>query len=182
MVFTAIDWHTNLQFSAVDGDGYWGPFLDSVSVEEVAAFQINAGVNDAWFDEATAGQGFLVVVFPGIKQLFVAWFTYDTERPPEDVTAILGDPGHRWVTAQGPYEGDTATLDVFLTAGGEFDSEEPVPDPAVKVGTMTIVWHDCENATLTYDIDPPDVMGTIELTRIVGDNVALCEVLNDPES
>ena len=39
------------------------------------------------------------------------------------------------------------------------------------------VWNDCENATLSYDIDPPGVMGTIELQRITPDNVVLCETL-----
>jgi hypothetical protein len=111
------------------------------------------------------------------KEIFLAWFTFDTERPPEDVTAQLGEPGHRWLTAQGPYEGDTAMLDIFMTAGGIFDSAEPKPDDAVKVGTMTIVWHDCGNTSLTYEIDSPGVMGAIELTRIVNDNLALCEVL-----
>jgi len=64
-------------------------------------FQINPGLNDAWYNPATDGQGFLVTVFPDIQEMFVAWFTFDTERPPEDVTAQLGDPGHRWLTAQG---------------------------------------------------------------------------------
>ena len=148
-----------------------GPAIDASS------FQINAGLNDAWFNATTAGQGFLVVVFSDAGIVFVAWFTYDTERPAEDIIAILGESGHRWLTAQGPIAGDTAVLDIFMTAGGVFNSAEPKPDDAVKVGTMTIVWRDCKNATLTYEIDPPRVMGTIELTRIVDDNVALCEAL-----
>lgn len=45
---------------------------------------INAGFNDAWFNPATKGQGFLITVFPEIKQIFLAWFTFDTERPPGD--------------------------------------------------------------------------------------------------
>ena len=56
---------------------------------------INQGMIDAWYDPDTNGQGFFITVFPVIKQVFLAWFTYDTERPPEDVTAILGEPGHR---------------------------------------------------------------------------------------
>ena len=68
-------------------------------------FEINAGLNDAWLNSATSGQGFLITVFPERKEMFLAWFTYDTERPPEDVTALLGEPGHRWLTAQGPYDG-----------------------------------------------------------------------------
>ncbi|MCJ7815008.1 MAG: SGNH/GDSL hydrolase family protein, partial [Xanthomonadales bacterium] len=88
-------------------------------------FQINAGLNDAWFNRATNGQGFLIAVFPNSKQMFVAWFTFDTQRPPEDVTAFLGEPGHRWLTAQGPYDGDTAKLTIFVTEGGVFDAAQP---------------------------------------------------------
>jgi len=140
-----------------------------------ATFTINAGMNDAWYNVATPGQGFLVTVFEETGLVFLAWFTYDVERPPEDYAAILGEPGHRWVTAQGPFEGDTATLDVTITSGGVFDSSEPAVENAPG-GTMTVTWHDCSNATLTYDI-PTAGQGEIPLVRIVDDNVALCESL-----
>jgi len=153
-----------------------------VALDTGEAFVINQGMSDAWFNDETAGQGFLVVVLPDQGIIFLAWFTYDTERPPQDVMAMLGEPGHRWVTAQGPYSGDTANLIVYLTEGGVFDSADPpatthVDDP---IGTITIVWHDCESATLTYDIDPPEVQGQIELRRIVPDNAVLCEALMEP--
>ncbi len=150
----------------------------SVTCVTLALFLINPGLNDAWYNPATAGQGFFIIVFADVDYMFLAWFTYDTERPPEDVMAHLGEPGHRWLTAQGPYDGDTATLDVYLTEGGVFDMAEP---PAVTgkdpIGTITIVWSDCENGVLTYDIDPPGVSGEIPIKRIVPDNVALCEAL-----
>jgi len=31
-------------------------------------------------------------VFPDIDKMFLAWFTYDKQRPPQDVTAMLGEP------------------------------------------------------------------------------------------
>jgi hypothetical protein len=153
-----------------DGDGQ-----RDASDSDCGQFAINAGMNDAWYNPATAGQGFLVTVFEDTGIVFLAWFTYDVERPPADVTAILGDPGHRWVTAQGPFSGDTATLNVTVTSGGVFDSPEP-PVENVPGGTMTIKWNDCTSATLTYDI-PSAGQGVIELERIVPDNVALCEAL-----
>jgi len=140
-------------------------------------FVINAGLNDAWFDPDTAGQGFLISVFGDADVIFMAWFTFDVERPAEDVTAILGDPGHRWLTAQGTFEGDTATMDVFQTVGGVFDSAEPAPDAPVKIGTMTIKWSGCNAAVLTYDITSPALAGEIPIERIVLDNVALCQAL-----
>lgn len=152
---------------------------NALRFRKLSDFRINAGLNDSWFNQATSGQGFFIVVFPDRQEIFLAWFTYDTVRPPEDISAFLGEPGHRWLTAQGPYDGDTATLNVFLTQGGVFDSAEPSPETGESIGTISVIWHDCENATLSYDIDPPGVTGVIELRRITPDNVSLCETLGN---
>jgi len=81
------------------------------------------------------------------------------------------------LTAQGPYEGDTALLDVYNTVGGIFDSPEPVPQTGDSIGTIAIEWSDCENGVLTYDLDQPRVSGVVPIRRIVADNVPLCEAL-----
>ncbi|MFC1720438.1 formylglycine-generating enzyme family protein [Pseudomonadota bacterium] len=153
-------------------------FRIAISSIESLGFQINAGLNDAWYNPATNGQGFLIAVFPEIKQMFVAWFTYDAERPPEDVNAFLGEPGHRWLTAQGPYEGDTANLTIFVTSGGVFDSAQPpaVTDPAGD-GTMTLEFSDCANGLVSYEITSLGISGEIPIQRIAPDNIALCETL-----
>jgi hypothetical protein len=144
-------------------------------------FQINAGLNDAWFDPATTGQGFLVTAFPDQQQMFVAWFTYDTERPPGDVTAILGEPGHRWLTAQGPYDGDTAEMTIFVTSGGVFDSAQPPAETDLDGdGTLTIKFAGCNEALVSYEITSLGISGVIPIQRIVEDNVALCEALAKP--
>jgi hypothetical protein len=91
------------------------------------------------------------------------------------VTAFFGEPGHRWITAQGPYDGDTATLDAYLSSGGVFDSEEPaVADPEL-IGTITIKWASCNSGLLSYDLPALGLMGEIPIERIVLDNVPLCE-------
>ncbi len=137
-------------------------------------FGINSGLNDAWFNPATPGQGFFVTVFEEIGMMFLAWFTYDTARPDPGVMANLGEPGHRWLTAFGPYSGDTATLDIELTSGGVFDSPNPVTSQQAD-GTLEIEFADCESALLTYDIISTGDQGTIPLSRIALDNVPLCE-------
>jgi hypothetical protein len=138
--------------------------------------EMNAGLNDAWFNLETNGQGFFIIVSPEIKQIFLAWFTYDTERPPEDVTAILGEPGHRWLTAQGEYEENVALLDVYITSGGVFDSPEPetVTEPD---GEIMLEFSTCNAGTITYDIPSIDRQGVVPIERIVLDNVELCYVL-----
>ncbi len=151
----------------------------SIAAPAQAQININPGLNDAWFNEATAGQGFFFNVFPDLELFFLSWFTYDTERPDDTVEAILGEPGHRWVTAFGTWEGNKVTLDVELTTGGVFDSEEPEVTQTPGYGTIMIVFHDCNNATLTYNFPDLGLMGEIELTRVTLDNVPLCEELSE---
>jgi DNA-binding beta-propeller fold protein YncE len=162
----------------------WTPNLVRViEIPEIAeeGFQINSGLNDAWYDPVTSGQGFLISVFPDIEQLFLAWFTFDVERPPEDVMAILGDPGHRWLTAQGPYEGDTASLTIYVTEGGVFDSSEPTATTDLDGdGTMTVEFADCASGLVTYEIESLGISGEIPIQRIVSDNEVLCEALANP--
>jgi hypothetical protein len=162
-----------------EGDRLAGLDHNNINVTGVSAagFQINAGLNDAWFNPATDGQGFLIAVYPMLQKLFLGWFTYDVERPPQSVTALLGDPGHRWLTATGDYSGDTATLEIDLAQGGVFNAAAPAPTHQTY-GTITIEFLDCGHAELNYDITSVGLSGTIPLWRIVDDNVALCEDLN----
>lgn len=144
---------------------------------KAAGFKINAGLNDAWFNPATDGQGFFIIVFPVTEQMFVGWFTFDVQRPAED-TATLGESGHRWLIGFGPYQEDTAELSLLVSKGGVFDAAEPpaVTDPD-GIGTMTIVFSDCSEATATYDMPTLNLSGEIPIQRIASDNVALCESL-----
>lgn len=145
----------------------------------VEPFNINPGLTDAWYNRATSGQGFLLAVFPDIKQMFLAWFTFDTQRPPEDAVALLGEPGHRWLTAQGPYDGDTAELTIFVTKGGAFDAIEPKAstDP-LGDGTLIIEFADCNSGLVSYEITSLGISGEIPIERVALDNVPLCESLN----
>jgi hypothetical protein len=144
-------------------------------------FGINAGLNDAWFNPATNGQGFLITVFPDRREVFLAWFTFDTERPPEDVGAFLGEPGHRWLTAQGPYDGDTANLTIFVTEGGVFDAAEPAAATDLAGdGTLTLEFADCTEGLVNYEITSLGISGVIPIQRIAPDNVQLCEALASP--
>ena len=143
------------------------------------AIQINPGLNDAWLNPATPGQGFLLSVLPDRGEMFLAWFTFDTERPDESVTVQLGEPGHRWLTAQGPYEGDTASLTLYMTEGGVFDSAQPATatDPGGD-GSLTLEFAGCNEGLVTYSITSLGIQGTIPIERIALDNVPLCESLS----
>ena len=140
-------------------------------------FQISAGLNDAWYNPETDGQGFFIIVFPAIRKIFMSWFTYDTKRPSEDVTAILGEPGHRWLTAQGAFADNQASLDVHVTSGGIFDSAKPTP-VSDQDGEILLEFSTCNRGTVTYDIPSIERQGVVPIERIALDNVALCYLLN----
>lgn len=139
-------------------------------------FDINAGLNDSWFNPATSGQGFFITVFPDISSIFIAWFTYDTERPDPGSMATLGEPGHRWLTAFGEYAGDTAMLEVELTEGGVFNAGQPGVTQTAD-GTIVLECTGCNECTVTYDITSAGVQGVIPIERIALDNVPTCEEL-----
>ena len=163
--------------------GNRNPFIDHpewvtcVYEGQCPGFSINAGLNDAWFNPVTSGQGFFIIVWENIQTVFLSWFTYDIERPAADVQAILGEPGQRWITAQGSFAGDTAMLDVYVTRGGVFDSAEPAAEPAEKAGTMKLQFSNCNAGLISYDIPALDLSGTVLIQRVAPDNVDLCESL-----
>ena len=134
------------------------------------AVDINSGMDGAWFDPNTSGQGFLIDAYPnpeGGNFIFVAWFTYGQETA----------SGLRWLTAQGGFEGSTAEIDVWETTGGSFDDPQPIKNRLA--GAMNIDFTDCSNALLTYVLD--DAEGDIEITRVLPAAKALCEKLSGTE-
>ena len=139
---------------------------------------LNAGFNDAWFSPVTDGQGFFITVYPDLEVVALAWFTYDTDLPAANRTANLGDPGHRWLTASGPYFGNTANLTIFVTRGGKFDAAEPTPSTdQAGDGTIELEFSDCTQGLVNYEITSLGISGEIPIQRVVSDNTALCETL-----
>jgi parallel beta-helix repeat protein len=144
------------------------------------SFQTNSGLNDAWYNPETSGQGFFITVFPDLNAVSLAWFTYDTELPPDGATANLGDPGHRWITAIGTIDGNQVAMDIDITSGGIFDtvSEITHTDPPGSDGAIMLEFSSCNRGTVTYDIPSINRQGTVPIQRVAHDNIALCEALN----
>lgn len=139
---------------------------------------LNAGLNGAWYNPATDGQGILVDIFTELKTVFIAWFTFDLERPAGGPGPMIGDDGHRWFTALGNYQAgdDAVSLTLYNSAGGVFDSGDP-PVATAAYGTAELEFSDCLNGSLTYDIPGGPAAGVIPLTRIANDHLALCAQL-----
>ena len=149
------------------------------ALPEQAPFVMNAGLNDAWYNKMTDGQGFFITVFPDLNFVSLAWFTYDTELPPEDATANLGDPGHRWLTAGGTIEGDHAVMNITIASGGLFDTSTDIDrtEPVGSDGVITLSFEDCSKGLVEYDIPSIDRKGSIAIERVADDNIVLCEAL-----
>jgi plastocyanin len=158
-------------------------------------FQINPGLNGSWANFDTLGQGFFFDVLPDIPLFFFAWFTFDTTQQDEagqvesplsqlakagsKLQAVVGDDNHRWLTAQGSFEDNVATLDVTLTTGGLFDDPTPVTNsPLGSQGTVTLTFTDCRNGVADYNFTAAGVSGQVAFRRLADDNVGLCEEMD----
>jgi plastocyanin len=162
-----------------DNDSSNNSNVDETPIYVFTEFVMNAGLNDAWFDSSTNGQGFFITIFPDLGFVSLAWFTYDTEQPPPEATANLGDPGHRWLTAGGFYTGNEVVMDIDFTSGGIFDTPTDVEhtDPAGSDGTLTLTFDNCGMGRVEYDITSIDAQGTVPIKRVADDNVVVCNAL-----
>ena len=141
-------------------------------------FKINPGINGTWFDPNTLGQGFLIDVLPASNTFFIAWFTNDTSLPDSNLAAVVGDPGQRWLSAQGELGSDNSvTLDIFSVSGGIFNQSSDILNEIV--GSMTVTFGDCTAGIVDYSFNDSSLTGSIPIQRIVNDNVALCEQLSN---
>ncbi len=141
-----------------------------------APFRINTAMSGSWFNPETTGQGFFMDILDSSNQLFLAWFTYDLQRPDSNVSAMIGEPGHRWMTALGPFEGVTADLPIYWNSGMIFDSATP-PTEQMQDGDMTVRFTDCANGNVEYDLGSSNVTGNVPIQRLANDAVSLCNSL-----
>ena len=164
----------------IDGEGLQGTFpLQRVVPGSAAPCQqlagnttraepINAGMDGAWYDPETAGQGFFVDAHTdpqGEDFLFLSWFTYGNGSA----------SGQRWLTAQGGFDGAGAELQISETTGGSFD--DPAATATVPVGTLSLEFSDCSNAVFSYSLPGDGLQGDIAVSRVVPGTQALCEGL-----
>lgn len=142
-----------------------------------APFRITHAMAGSWYDPPTSGQGFFMDVFDDLNSLFLAWFTYDLERPDPAVTAQIGEPGHRWMTAYGPFSGNTAVLDISWSSGMVFDSPTPPVQGPIQDGSMTVEFTDCYHGQISYDLGSSGAQGVVPIQRLANDAVGLCQTL-----
>jgi len=144
-----------------------------------APFRINPGLTGLWADLNTPGQGMYLDVFNSIDSVFMAWFTYDLQRPGPGANSVLGDPGHRWLTGLGAIDGSSSEIEAVWTAGGLFDSSNPRPSRSVR-GHVRLEFDSCISGRAIYDFGPASVSGVVNLQRPYEDalGIAQCEQFN----
>lgn len=132
----------------------WGSAGTSVNLDQY-------GLTGAWMSEGASSQGLSVGVLPdyfgtGSGLLFVGWFTYD----------ITAAGGMRWYTLQGPVSAGSpsATVPIYVTDGGSFDSSRPTT--TTQVGSATLQFADCEHGTLDFSFSSGSPSaGSLALSR-----------------
>lgn len=136
-----------------------------------ASFRINTGLNGAWLDPATPGEGFFITVFDSLNRVFLANFGFSDEPVPGDRY------GHRWYTASGDIAGNSAVLELELTTGGAFNTAEPAPQQT-QIGQLRLEFSDCATASIVIDEDAPggthSAGAQISLQRLGSDWEQVC--------
>lgn len=123
---------------------------------------IDEGLDGAWYEPATAGQGWLFDVRAADRFLLGAWFTYGS-----GATATPSKVGHssqRWLTLQGNYDGSQAQLPIYSSSGGQFDQAGGVS--TVQVGRATLERVDCGHLRIDYALDE-GLSGSLLLERLL---------------
>lgn len=161
-------------FAAASGVEGIAEFRDNLpgcnSLEQIrtsSSLSIDGRLSGAWHVPGVPGQGLFITVWPGSRRLFAGWSTFDVMRPPEGVDAILGDPGHRWLTAFGEYSRNRAQLQIYSTVGGVFEPSGGSPLSGV-VGTALLEFSDPAAAALSFELPGSELGGVISLRRIHG--------------
>ncbi len=145
------------------------------------SLNINPGLNGAWFNPNTPGQGILIEVLPTLNSVFMAWFLHDSVLPVQEEVATVGSPGQRWLSGLGviDHENNTVTIDLTNTSGGLFNDNRPVVNSdANSYGTVILSFQDCSNIDVDFDLIEQELSGSFSMGRIAGDNIALCQSLS----
>ena len=162
----------------INGDPNNNLAEDAGAVHVFRHFSINAGLNDAWVNSETPFQGMFITVFPALKLVFLAWFTFDSVPTDPGTMSTFGAPDQRWVTALGYYNGNSVEMKAELTTGGRFNTSDPLPVQDSEYGTINVEFSSCETGNIEFDFPSVGASGSFNIQRVVNSNVELCEVLN----
>lgn len=165
-------WRATVRFSDVGEYGYYcephgnlaGGMRGKVIVADATApppppptggVPIDAGFTGEWYNADQSGHGFYLEVLPN-NIMVLAWFVYDDAGAPA------------WIVAQGIIDGDVATLDGVVAAGGFFPPAFD-PDAITRTpwGQFTFRFSDCNNGHVDWTATAPGFSsGSLDLIRL----------------
>ncbi|MEM1080723.1 MAG: DUF4397 domain-containing protein [Pseudomonadota bacterium] len=94
-----------------------------------------------WNSLNTSNEGYIIQAIPSRNAIAGTIYTYDP----------AGSGDTLWFTFQGDFDGRQSTATVFSISGGEFAGQ--VPADVVPIGTVDLIFEDCDNATATINLD-----------------------------
>ena len=164
------EWRARVTFTAPGTFGYHCEVHASMGMRGTVRVQGSSaptfdldqfGLSGSWANPATESQGIVMTVLPdfvgaGQGVLFGGWFTFQPN----------GD--QRWYTLQGTVTNtdDSATLPIYDTLGGSFDSGQATSTN--PVGSALLHFDDCTHGSLAYTFaDGSGRSGTIPLSRLL---------------
>jgi hypothetical protein len=120
-------------------------------------FTITPGITGSWYDPARDGEGYNIEIIGSSldPQMLAYFYTYDDAG------------GQMWLIAQGPIDGDTATLPALVASGAVFGPGFDPDDVVLEEwGTLTFVFTSCNAGTATYDSTMGFGSGTANIVRL----------------
>lgn len=127
-------------------------------------FVVRDELSGAWFDPAHDGEGFILEMLDS-RTAVVYWFTYDTQGR------------QRWFIGVGEAGGGSIEVAELLEiSGGRFGSA-PNTVSENRVGSLTLAFEDCDNATASYEVDGQ--AGSQDLIRLLNINGRDCAAPGD---
>jgi hypothetical protein len=114
-----------------------------------------AGFSGSWYDKSHSGEGIILEVLNDGRVL-TQWFTYDN------------DGEQMWIQGVGELDGDILNVKTLYTATGTtwgtlFDSDDVVRQ---DWGSLTMEFHDCDNATAMYESTVGFGNGSFNMIRL----------------
>ena len=111
-----------------------------------------------WYNALRGGEGFVVQILPD-NRAFVAWFTY----PPE------GEEGEQaWMIGAGTTSGNEISITTMERPIGAVFGPDFDPSSVIRLpwGTLNIVFHNCNSATVSWSGMEGFGSGSMDLTRL----------------
>jgi hypothetical protein len=122
-------------------------------------FQIDEGLDGAWYNPERSGQGVYLDVLSEQNKLAFAWFTW-AQGAPGGVRAAE----HLWFSGLSEINGDEAEGTIYQSTGGSFAGNQALDTRGT--GQASFVFKDCNTGTLSYRFDSGE-QSDIPLRRVV---------------